>query len=54
MREIAQTFSDAALPSGFHDAAAEIYHRLRALRGGQVELDVVIAALLEGSGDGSP
>ncbi|HJS18897.1 MAG TPA: DUF1932 domain-containing protein [Anaerolineales bacterium] len=28
MREIASTFQGAGLPDGFHDAAAEIYHRL--------------------------
>lgn len=28
MREIAQTFQDASLPGGFHNAAAEIYDRL--------------------------
>ena len=28
MREIAQTFQDASLPGGFHEAAAEIYDRL--------------------------
>jgi 3-hydroxyisobutyrate dehydrogenase-like beta-hydroxyacid dehydrogenase len=28
MREIASTFEEAGLPDGFHQAAAEIYHRL--------------------------
>ena len=28
LREIASTFQDAGLPSGFHEAAAEIYHRM--------------------------
>lgn len=28
MREIASTFEEAGLPSGFHVAAAEVYHRL--------------------------
>jgi 3-hydroxyisobutyrate dehydrogenase-like beta-hydroxyacid dehydrogenase len=28
MHEIASTFQEAGLPSGFHEAAAEIYHRL--------------------------
>jgi len=28
MHEIAATFHDAGLPNGFHEAAAEIYHRL--------------------------
>jgi 3-hydroxyisobutyrate dehydrogenase-like beta-hydroxyacid dehydrogenase len=28
MREIAETFQEAGLPNGFHEAAAEIYHRM--------------------------
>ena len=28
MHEIAATFQEAGLPNGFHEAAAEIYHRL--------------------------
>jgi len=28
MHEIASTFRDAGLPAGFHEAAAEIYHRM--------------------------
>ena len=28
MKEIAQTFRDASLPGEFHEAAAEIYHRM--------------------------
>ncbi len=28
MKEIAETFREAGLPSGFHEAATEIYHRL--------------------------
>lgn len=28
MREIAETFQEAGLPSGFHESAADIYHRL--------------------------
>lgn len=31
MREIASTFREAGLPGEFHDAAAEVYHRLAAL-----------------------
>ena len=27
-REIAATFQEAGLPDGFHEAAAEIYHRM--------------------------
>jgi 3-hydroxyisobutyrate dehydrogenase-like beta-hydroxyacid dehydrogenase len=32
MREIAATFRDAGLPNGFHEAAAEIYHRMADLQ----------------------
>lgn len=32
MREIAKTFSSAELPSGFHEAAAEIYSRMSSLK----------------------
>ncbi|MCK7519679.1 MAG: DUF1932 domain-containing protein [Ignavibacteriales bacterium] len=28
MHEIASTFEGAGLPDGFHEAAAEIYHRM--------------------------
>ena len=28
MYEIASTFREAGLPNGFHEAAAEIYHRM--------------------------
>ena len=28
MKEIASTFREAGLPDGFHEAAAEIYHRM--------------------------
>jgi hypothetical protein len=28
MREIADTFGEAGLPGGFHEAAAEIFHRM--------------------------
>lgn len=50
MREIARTFSDADLPSGFHEAAAEVYHTLRDFKGKQASLDEVIATLLGGGG----
>jgi hypothetical protein len=32
MREIAATFAEAGLPTGFHDAAAEFYGRLAAFK----------------------
>jgi 3-hydroxyisobutyrate dehydrogenase-like beta-hydroxyacid dehydrogenase len=33
MREIASTFQEAGLPAGFHEAAAEIYHRMADFKG---------------------
>ena len=47
MREIAATFSDAGLPSGFHEAASDIYRRmseLKTVKGADIER--VIAMLL--------
>ncbi len=32
MEEIASTFQEAGLPGGFHEAAAEIYHRMAGLK----------------------
>ncbi|HMR99217.1 MAG TPA: DUF1932 domain-containing protein [Anaerolineales bacterium] len=32
MREIASTFEEAGLPSGFHEAASEVYHRMAGLK----------------------
>ena len=32
MQEIAATFADAGLPSGFHEAAADVYRRMRGLK----------------------
>lgn len=47
MREIAATFATAELPSGFHEAAAEVYRRLASFKGDdQPDLDQVFAALL--------
>lgn len=48
MREIAETFAEAGLPNGFHEAAAEIYHRMAGFKDNQQppELDEVIKALL--------
>lgn len=47
MREIAATFEAADLPSGFHDAAAEIYHRMRSLKDvADSDIDRVLATLL--------
>ncbi len=48
MREIASTFRDAGLPDGFHEAAAEIYHRMAGFkdRSQHPELDEVLGDLL--------
>ena len=35
MTEIASTFREAGLPSGFHEAAAEVYHRMANLKNSQ-------------------
>ena len=47
MREIADTFADAGLPSGFHESAAEIYNRLSSFRerSRDPDLDEVLEAL---------
>ena len=49
MSEIAATFEGAALPGGFHAAAAEIFHRLADLKEleGESDLGEVVARLLE-------
>ena len=48
MREIAATFAEANLPSGFHEGAAELYGRMAALKDtpGGAEIDVVLAEIL--------
>jgi 3-hydroxyisobutyrate dehydrogenase-like beta-hydroxyacid dehydrogenase len=47
MHEIAATFQEAGLPGGFHEAAAEIYHRLAGFKDAAETptLDVVLGAL---------
>jgi 3-hydroxyisobutyrate dehydrogenase-like beta-hydroxyacid dehydrogenase len=46
MDEIAATFRDAGVPSGFHDAAAEVFRRLAGFKDGQPpSLDRVIETL---------
>ena len=46
MREIAETFAAVGLPDGFHEAAAEVYHRLAGFKDtGSVTLDALVAAL---------
>jgi hypothetical protein len=47
MDEIAATFRDAGLPSGFHDAAAEVFRRLAGFKDAPPpSLDEVIDTLL--------
>jgi 3-hydroxyisobutyrate dehydrogenase-like beta-hydroxyacid dehydrogenase len=52
MHEIAQTFMAAGLPGGFHEAAAELYHRLSAFKDARESpgLDAVLTALQEKNG----
>lgn len=49
MREIASTFREAGLPGGFHEAAAEVYHRMSGFKNSSEipPLDVVLSALLD-------
>lgn len=49
MHEIAATFSAANLPSGFHQAAAELYGRMAAFKDtpGGADVDSVLRAILE-------
>ena len=50
MGEIAATFAAANLPSGFHEAAGEIYARMSAFKDtpGGADIDVVLRAILDG------
>jgi 3-hydroxyisobutyrate dehydrogenase-like beta-hydroxyacid dehydrogenase len=51
MEEIAESMAAVGLPSGFHQAAAEVFRRQqRAEPGDAVTVDEVIGALLRGSG----
>lgn len=49
MREIASTFEEAGLPSGFHEAAAEVYHRMSGFKDSPETpaLEEVLASLLK-------
>lgn len=49
MHEIASTFQEAGLPNGFHEAAAEIYHRMANFKDSPEtpNLDDVLMALLQ-------
>ena len=55
MREIAATFQSVNLPGGFHEAAAEIYHRTARFKDAATTpgLDEVIGALLNERGESS-
>ncbi|MBN2149781.1 MAG: NAD(P)-dependent oxidoreductase [Anaerolineales bacterium] len=55
MEEIAATFAEAGIPSGFHEAAAEVYGRLADFKGRETkpELEEVLRALL-GDARGTP
>lgn len=47
MREIAATFSEAGLPSGFHEAASDIYRGMRELKSVKdADIERVVAILL--------
>ena len=52
MREIAATFAQADLPSGFHEGAAELYAHMAALKDipGGAGIDVVLAEILGNAG----
>lgn len=49
MREIAATFQEAGLPDGFHDASAEMYHRIAGLKDSDIPstLDEILAIVTE-------
>jgi len=49
MHEIASTFQEAGLPNGFHEAAAEVYHRLAGFKDSPEtpKLEDVLEALLK-------
>jgi 3-hydroxyisobutyrate dehydrogenase-like beta-hydroxyacid dehydrogenase len=49
MQEIAATFQEAGLPDGFHDASAEMYHRIAGLKdnGIPITLDEILAIVTE-------
>lgn len=47
MREISATFAAVGVPGGFHDAAAEVYHRLAGFKDAEPPtLDELVAAVL--------
>ena len=54
MREIAATFAQAQLPSGFHEAAAEVYGRMADLKDtpGGADIEAVLREILCDAGQG--
>jgi hypothetical protein len=51
MHEIADTLQGAGLPRGFHEAAAQVFRRLAALKDSeqQPELEELLKSLLDGN-----
>lgn len=51
MEEIATTFREAGLPGGFHEAAGDIYNRMKELRdiGSSSAVDEILAAITDGT-----
>jgi hypothetical protein len=49
MKEIASTFTEEGLPSGFHESAAEVYRRMAHLKDSNETptLDDILKALLK-------
>jgi 3-hydroxyisobutyrate dehydrogenase-like beta-hydroxyacid dehydrogenase len=48
MEEIASTFQEAGLPGGFHEAAAEIYHRMAGLKNTSANsVDEILTAIID-------
>lgn len=49
MKEIASTFQEAGLPNGFHEAAAEVFHRMADLKNGNMtdKVDEILATIID-------
>jgi 3-hydroxyisobutyrate dehydrogenase-like beta-hydroxyacid dehydrogenase len=47
MREIAATFASAGIPSGFHEASAEIYEKLAGFKDREPKVEEILARLTE-------
>ena len=56
MEEISETFRQAGLPGGFHEAAAEVYRRMSQFKGQNTvpELDAVLSVLNAAEDDFGP